>query len=68
MNPAVTPSAGLPRLLVPINEALRMLGGVSRSKIYDEIAARNLATVRIGRRIFVRTEELERYVDSLEQR
>ena len=38
---------------------------ISRSKLYEEMAASRLAFVHNGRRRFIRADELERYVASL---
>ena len=43
-------------------------GGLSTRKIAYLVAAGELATVRIGRRVFVTDVELRRYVDSLADR
>jgi hypothetical protein len=50
--------------LIPVCEAFD-LAGMRRTKGYGEVAAGRLAIVRNGRRTFVRTSELRRYIDDL---
>lgn len=38
------------------------LGGISRSKLYEEVASGRLKTVNIGRRRFVAADDLDAYV------
>ncbi|MBU3749824.1 MAG: DNA-binding protein [Mycobacterium sp.] len=54
-----------PRLLVPYDEARRLLGGIGRTKFYELIDAQELVRVSIGRRGFVTAESLTRFVESL---
>ncbi|MBD3751655.1 MAG: DNA-binding protein [Microbacterium sp.] len=42
-----------------------MLGGIGRSKLFEEINAGRIRAVKIGRRTFVAHAELERYVAGL---
>jgi hypothetical protein len=50
--------------LIPLREAITM-AGMRVTKAYQEIAAGRLSVVRNGRRTFVRTTELQRYIDAL---
>ena len=52
------------RLLVSINEAWSQLG-VSRSKLFELVAAGEVEVVKIGRRTLVPQESLRDYVDRL---
>lgn len=52
------------RLLHPIPEAAQVLG-IGRSTLYELIANKKIATIKIGRRTLVAQDELERYVRSL---
>lgn len=38
---------------------------LGRSKLYEEIAAGKLKTVKVGRRVYITEAELRRYVESL---
>lgn len=49
--------------LVPIREATQELGGISRPKLYDLIAAGEIDTVRVGTRRMVVASSLDRYID-----
>jgi predicted DNA-binding transcriptional regulator AlpA len=51
------------RLLVPINDACKTLGGITRPTIYRLINARELDRVKIGTRSFVTVESLRDFVD-----
>lgn len=53
------------RLLHPIPEAVEVLGGMSRSTLYEKIAAGEIAVVKVGRRTYIAHGELERYVREL---
>ncbi len=53
------------RVLYPVNEAREKLGGISRSSFYILVADGTLNIVKLGRRTFVHTDELERFIDSL---
>ena len=50
--------------LIPLRDAIAM-AGMRVTKAYQEIAAGRLATIKNGRRTFVRSTELQRYIDSL---
>lgn len=50
--------------LIPIREAFLMMG-LKLTRGYAEIAAGRIQAVRNGRRTFVRSSEIERYIDSL---
>ncbi len=50
------------RLLHPIPEAADVLGGMSRSTLYERIASGEIAAVKVGRRTYIAHGELERYV------
>jgi excisionase family DNA binding protein len=54
-----------PRLLHSIPQAAEVLGGVSRSVLYEKIKGGEIATVKVGRRTYITHAELERYVRSL---
>lgn len=51
--------------LFDLTEARRMLGGISKTTIYQLIKKGELNTVKIGARSFVTDVELRRYVDGL---
>jgi hypothetical protein len=46
--------------------ALDMLGGMSRSTAYEEMAAGRLNPVKLGKRVFITHEEIQRFVNSLD--
>jgi excisionase family DNA binding protein len=48
----VNQSEQLPRALISVNEAARVIG-VSRSYTYELVASGDLASVRLGRRVLV---------------
>ncbi len=52
-------------LLHTIPDAVKRLGGFSRSGIYSEIKAGRLRAVKIGGRTFIAEAELVRYVAEL---
>lgn len=54
-----------PVLLPVFPEAGVALGGLSRTKVYELIAAGELRTVKIGRRRFVPASAVQEYVDRL---
>lgn len=54
-------------LLNPLTKVSERLG-VSRSTVFNEIAAGRLAVVKIGRRSFVTEDELNRFVQDLPSR
>ena len=53
------------RLLHPILEAADVLGGMSRSSLYERIADGQIKAVKVGRRTFIAHDELERFVRDL---
>ena len=53
------------RLLHQVPEAAEILGGMSRSTLYEKIAAGEIASVKVGRRTYIAHDELERYVREL---
>jgi excisionase family DNA binding protein len=52
------------QLLYSLPDAWATLG-VSRSTLYELIAAGDIQAVKVGRRTLIRHDELERYVQSL---
>lgn len=52
-------------LMHPIPEAAEVLGGMSRSTLYEKIANGEIVAVKVGRRTYIAHDELERYVRSL---
>jgi len=56
------------RLLHPVQEAAEVLGGMSRSTLYEKIASGEIAAVKVGRRTYIAHDELERYVRALTER
>ena len=46
-------------ILYPLNEAARLLGGISHWTLRKHLAAGRLRAVRIGRRVFLDAEEVE---------
>lgn len=55
------------RLLVPYDEAMRLLGDLGRTKFYELIEDRELDRVKIGRRGFITAKSIAAYVDRLSQ-
>jgi predicted DNA-binding transcriptional regulator AlpA len=53
------------RLLVPIPNTCEVLGGISRTTVYELVNNRELVKVNIGRRGFITAESLAAYVDRL---
>ena len=51
--------------LIPIAATGELLGGVSRSMVYELVAEGRLTKVNIGTRSFVTAESLDSYVESL---
>lgn len=49
-------------LIVSIDDARRMLGGVARSTVYKLIAAGDLDVVKIGRRTRITVESIGRLI------
>ena len=56
------------RLIYPIPEARKQLGGISHSNFYEIVKRGDLELVKIGRRSFVTDEALLRYVARLSGR
>ncbi|ACZ40246.1 helix-turn-helix domain-containing protein [Sphaerobacter thermophilus] len=65
MTAAQVPSSG--QLLYTIND-VTALTRISRSTIYEHIAAGRLKVVRIGRAVRITRGELERWISDLEER
>lgn len=57
-------SASAP-LLVSVDNAARLLGGLSARKVWSLISEKTLPTVRIGRRVMLDVADLRTYIDSL---
>ncbi|MGH3959838.1 helix-turn-helix domain-containing protein [Mycobacterium sp.] len=55
------------RLLVPYDEAMRKLGDIGRTTLYELFARRELIRVNIGRRGFVTAKSLAAYVNRLSE-
>lgn len=53
------------RLLVPINDARALLGGISRTTVYELIDRGELVKVKIGARGFVTAKSIAAYVERL---
>lgn len=56
-------SAGTPiplRALFPVKEARQLWGGMAHSTFYKLVKERRVRLVRIGRRVYVPAEEIER--------
>lgn len=64
MTAAQVPSSG--QLLYTIND-VTALTRISRSTIYEHIAAGRLKVVRIGRAVRITPAELERWISDLEE-
>jgi hypothetical protein len=62
-----TPMDTDPRLLVPYDDAMRMLGGIGRTKFYELIDDNEIEQVKIGRRGFITAKSLAAYVDRLSE-
>ncbi len=52
------------RLAYRIDESARIIG-IGRTKLLTEISEGRLKTFRIGRRVLIGADELERYVNDL---
>ena len=63
---SVLPRDDRDRLLLRIPEAAWRVG-LSRSTLYEQIAAGELATVRVGRSVRIRAADLEAWVDRLQR-
>jgi hypothetical protein len=55
------------RILVPVPEAMHVLGGLGRSKFYKLVKAGDLTLIHVGRRSFVPAECLRAFVDRLSE-
>ena len=64
-NPNKSPADVTP-LLHDIATVQKLLGGVSRSTVYELFASGQLKSVKVGKRRFVTNDEALRYVGSLE--
>ena len=56
-----------PRLLHPVPEARRLLGGISHTFFYELVRSGQLTLTKLGSRSFVTHSELERLVDRRSQ-
>ena len=54
------------RALYPVPEARRLLGGISHSCFYELVKQEQLKLSKIGRRSFVSSMEINRFLDELE--
>jgi excisionase family DNA binding protein len=48
--------------LLPVAEACQQLGGISRSTFYELVKEGGLSLVKIGRRSFIKADELDDFV------
>lgn len=53
------------RRLLPIPDAMRMLGDIGRTKAYELISGGEITKVNIGSRSFITAESLEMYLERL---
>ncbi|GJF17729.1 hypothetical protein NGTWS0302_16950 [Mycolicibacterium cyprinidarum] len=53
------------RLLVPIPQSCKDLGGIGRTTLYELVKSGHLVKVNIGRRGFITAKSLAAYVDQL---
>ena len=53
------------RRLYELDEALRLLGGIGRTKFLEEVGAGRLKAVNIGRRRLFAVEDIDEYVQLL---
>lgn len=51
--------------LIPLDEVRQILGGISRNTLYRRVQENAFAIRKIGRRSFVRNDELDAYINSL---
>jgi excisionase family DNA binding protein len=56
------PAAEQRRRLITVDETTKELGGISRTTFYTLVEERSLSMVKIGRRTFVATSELDAFV------
>lgn len=59
------PSAPAGRYLYPVKEACALLGGLSRSKLYELFNEKRIRPVHIGTRTYLPADEIDRFVASL---
>lgn len=64
-KPAAKPE--LPRLAYTINEVLKSVG-CGRTRLFAEMRAKRLRTMRVGRRVLIRAEALQEWLASCEQK
>jgi len=55
------------RDLYPVGEAMERLGGLSRTTLYELMKSGRLRSTRIGRRVFISAEEIDRFIKSLHE-
>ncbi len=55
------------KALFTISEAREQLGGISHSKFYDLVAKGEINIVKIGRRSYLTSEEIRRFVAWLQE-
>lgn len=60
--PEPTPVAAPDALLVTIDQACALLGGLGKSKTYELIASGQIAHVRVGRRRFIRRTAIDEFI------
>ena len=53
------------RRLVTLDEAREQLGGLSRGHLYELFARGDLKPVKLGRRTFIASDDLARYIAEL---
>lgn len=53
--------------LVPYDDTMHQLGGISRTTLHELIVAGKLTRAQIGRRSFVTQESIDAYVDSISE-
>lgn len=56
-----------PPRFVSVDEAGRLLGGITRREVYKRLAAGDLKSVKLGRRRLVTVASLDAYAQQLEQ-
>jgi hypothetical protein len=54
------------QLLYDLPDSSRVLGGMSRSTLFERIKAGEIKTVKVGKRTYIAHDELQRYVRSLQ--
>lgn len=63
---AETPAAPPERLIYPVDETARLLGGITDRKLRSMVSAGELIPTRVGRRVFFSRSEIERYIAARE--